>query len=127
MRGDELRLRQGLTNLLVNATTHGASTKGVAVTLSSDDNGSKVTIADRGPGIPPALQGQLFAPFASGATDVPGLGLGLYLARETMIEHGRDAHRRASNRRRHRGNDHAAASGSRPRVDGRGRKRGTAS
>jgi two-component system CheB/CheR fusion protein len=88
VRGDELRLRQGLTNLLVNGTTHGASSKGVAVTLASDDNGSRITIADRGPGVPPALQGQLFAPFASGATDVPGLGLGLYLAREIMMEHG---------------------------------------
>jgi two-component system, chemotaxis family, CheB/CheR fusion protein len=88
VRGDELRLRQALTNLLVNGTTHGASSKGVAVTLTSDDNGSRMTIADRGPGIPPALQGQLFAPFASGATDVPGLGLGLYLAREIMMEHG---------------------------------------
>ena len=88
VRGDELRLRQGLTNLLVNGTTHGASSKGVAVTLASDDQGSKITIADRGPGIPPALQGQLFAPFASGASDVPGLGLGLYLAREIMMEHG---------------------------------------
>ena len=85
--GDELRLRQGLTNLLVNATTHGASSKGVAVTLTSDGGGARITIADRGPGIPPALHGQLFAPFASGATDVPGLGLGLYLAREIIIEH----------------------------------------
>jgi two-component system sensor histidine kinase TctE len=88
VRGDALRLRQGLANLLVNGTTHGASSEGLAVTLTSHDNGSRITIADRGPGIPPALQGQLFAPFASGAHDIPGLGLGLYLAREIMMEHG---------------------------------------
>ena len=87
--GDELRLRQVLTNLLVNAVTHGASADGAAVSVTGDRAGVTITVADRGPGIPATLQGTMFAPFAAaGAPEVPGLGLGLYLAQEIIAEHG---------------------------------------
>ena len=89
VQGDELRLRQVLTNLLVNAVTHGASPVGVSVVLKASERDVRITISDHGPGVPAALQDELFAPFASDATgEVPGLGLGLYLAKEILAEHG---------------------------------------
>jgi two-component system CheB/CheR fusion protein len=87
VQGDELRLRQAFTNLLVNALTHGASPDGVSVSVTAEAGGARVTITDGGPGLPPSVQAQLFAPFAGGTTDVPGLGLGLYLAQEILTEH----------------------------------------
>jgi two-component system sensor histidine kinase PilS (NtrC family) len=39
-----------------------------------------LSITDNGPGVPDAIQGQLFEPFFT--TDSKGTGLGLYLARE---------------------------------------------
>jgi signal transduction histidine kinase len=87
--GDELRLRQVLTNLVVNAATHGASSDAVELTVDADRARVTIIVADHGPGIPATLQGTLFAPFAAAATpEVPGLGLGLYLAREIVSDHG---------------------------------------
>jgi PAS domain S-box-containing protein len=89
VRNDELRLRQVLANLLGNALTHGASAGGASVKVSTDaGGGAKVTVADRGPGIAPALEGRLFTPFARGPEAKRGLGLGLYLSREIVEELG---------------------------------------
>jgi two-component system CheB/CheR fusion protein len=89
VNGDRLRLRQVLTNLLVNAVTHGASADPVSVTLEADDARATVRIADRGPGISRPVQTQLFTPFvATAANGVEGLGLGLFLARAIALAHG---------------------------------------
>ena len=40
----------------------------------------ELSVIDNGPGVPPAIQGQLFEPFFT--TEAKGTGLGLYLARE---------------------------------------------
>jgi two-component system CheB/CheR fusion protein len=87
--GDRLRLRQVLTNLLVNALTHGASSSAVEVSLRVQGGDAVMTVADRGRGIAPEALPQLFTPFAAVSTDAgSGLGLGLFLAREISVEHG---------------------------------------
>jgi two-component system CheB/CheR fusion protein len=87
--GDVLRLRQLLSNLLVNAVTHGASDAPVDVRLRVQDHTGMITVADRGPGIPPSVLPELFTPFAAASGDgTSGLGLGLFLAREIAVEHG---------------------------------------
>ena len=48
-----------------------------------------ITVADQGPGIAKEIQDQLFQPFTSfGKRN--GLGLGLALSRETVLDHGGD-------------------------------------
>jgi two-component system OmpR family sensor kinase len=64
--GDEARLHQVLGNLLANARVH--TPAGTTVTTSLRDDGGDVvlTVADDGPGIPPALQPEVFERFARG-------------------------------------------------------------
>jgi two-component system, chemotaxis family, CheB/CheR fusion protein len=89
VEGDRLRLRQVLSNVLVNAATHGASPDGVDVSLRVNDSHAVVAVSDRGPGIAPDALPQLFTPFAAVSTDGgSGLGLGLFLAHEITTEHG---------------------------------------
>ena len=75
------RLRQILTNLVVNARRHGGGR--VKVTASRTVDAVVIDIADRGPGVPPELVESLFQPFVQGpgAPDRGGVGLGLYLVR----------------------------------------------
>ena len=48
-----------------------------------------VSIEDTGPGISGEIRGELFQPFASFGKK-SGLGLGLALSRETVLDHGGD-------------------------------------
>lgn len=81
---DRRRLRQVLLNLAGNAIRHGRAGGTVRITGerisgTTDDeaDGVVLTVADDGPGIPPDLLPRLFTPFAHGAPDGVGLGLGL--------------------------------------------------
>lgn len=51
-----------------------------------------ISIADHGPGVPPALQRKIFQPFSKSAEQAAetaaGVGLGLALARQTAHTHG---------------------------------------
>ncbi|MGH8687979.1 MAG: two-component system sensor histidine kinase NtrB [Burkholderiales bacterium] len=78
---DREHLRQVLWNLLRNAVRHARPEAG-GVRIGARAFGDKVelSVIDNGPGVPPAMQGQLFEPFFT--TDSKGTGLGLYLARE---------------------------------------------
>jgi two-component system sensor histidine kinase PilS (NtrC family) len=81
---DREHLRQVVWNLLRNAVRHARAEPG-AVRFSARAFGDKVefSIRDNGPGVPAAVQGQLFEPFFT--TDSKGTGLGLYLARELCM------------------------------------------
>ncbi|WP_175655714.1 response regulator [Burkholderia ambifaria] len=86
MRGDPVRVRQILTNLLGNAikfTEHGH----VALSAAYSDDGRIVfKIADSGIGIAPDVAAQLFRPFqqadSSTARKYGGTGLGLVISRQ---------------------------------------------
>lgn len=85
---DAGNLRQVLLNLLGNALRHaGARPDAVRVEWASDASGRPVlTVADDGPGVPPALRVHLFEPFFT--TEARGTGLGLHLARELCTANG---------------------------------------
>ena len=54
------------------------------------ENGSAVVhVEDTGPGVAPEIRGKLFQPFVT-AGKRNGLGLGLALTRQTIVEHGGD-------------------------------------
>ncbi len=89
--GDQLRLRQALSNLLRNAIIH---SKASAITLrfDADLQGSQPisrwTITDNGVGIAPDQVGRLFQAFERGLQDpnnpVDGSGLGLFIAKSSI-------------------------------------------
>jgi signal transduction histidine kinase len=87
--GDELLLERALRNLLANALAANAEARGsepVELALERSGDQFEVAVADRGPGVPPAVRERLFEPFASGRAG--GVGLGLALARRIVVLHG---------------------------------------
>ncbi len=66
-------------NLIQNAIAAAGPTGTIAVALDANGIGTKVTVSDDGPGIPPAVRSRLFEPGASGR--VGGTGLGLAISR----------------------------------------------
>lgn len=87
--GDHDRLEQVLVNLLENAVTHGASGRGVDVTIGhAEEAGNvKIEVRDYGPGIPDSLAATIFQPRVRGATGISGAGLGLAIAKGIVEAH----------------------------------------
>jgi signal transduction histidine kinase len=61
----------------------------VHITASVEDGAAVVHVRDNGPGIAPEIRSKIFQPFVT-AGKRNGLGLGLALARQTVVEHGGD-------------------------------------
>jgi len=89
LEGRPVALRRAFANLLDNALRYGEAAD---VTLSETAGALTVDIADRGPGIPPALREKVFEPFyrieGSRSRDTGGTGLGLAVARSIVRGHG---------------------------------------
>lgn len=94
VEADAMRLGQVLSNLLTNAIRYTPADQPVTVALTADEAEARVSVRDRGPGIPPDVLPHLFERFyrAPGAERQPGgeegLGLGLYIAYEIVRRHG---------------------------------------
>ena len=61
----------------------------ISIRGENDGDNIMVRVQDTGPGISASLQGQLFQPFVT-AGKKNGLGLGLALSRQTLLDHGGD-------------------------------------
>lgn len=92
-RFDRLRLEQVLMNLLVNALRHGGGHP-VGVRLERTAQGARLVVSDEGPGIPEADRERVFARFeqVQGVTRAGGLGLGLFIVRQSVEGHGGHVH-----------------------------------
>ena len=98
VKGDPLRLRQVLTNLIGNAVKF--STRGQIVVTGEPMAGIDgrvgvcFTVQDEGPGISPEDQQRIFEPFVQGDTSNTrthgGTGLGLSICREIVLRMGGD-------------------------------------
>lgn len=85
---DRLRIEQVITNILSNALRYG---KGRPVKVDLRENGGEMTISvtDNGMGIPDSFKDKIFSRFqrAVPASEVSGLGLGLYISKQIVEAH----------------------------------------
>jgi signal transduction histidine kinase len=90
VRGDRMRLRQVLANLIDNAVKWSNGGELVDVDVSATDGRVVVGVRDRGPGIPREEHGVIFEKFgrAKSGTGRSGTGLGLFIARSIAEAHG---------------------------------------
>ncbi|MBU2009621.1 MAG: GAF domain-containing sensor histidine kinase [Chloroflexi bacterium] len=89
VRGDELRLQQVLTNLLVNAVTYTPSGGMVTLRVKEKPDEVLIEVLDTGIGIPPQDMSHLFDEFFRGSNvEVPGTGLGLAIVKRIVEAHG---------------------------------------
>jgi signal transduction histidine kinase len=89
--GDQHRLRQVVSNLVANAVKYSPAGGVVKVTGERDANVARVFVEDEGLGIPEEHQSRVFSKFFRGearASGIPGVGLGLAVAREIVEAHG---------------------------------------
>ena len=84
---DPGRLERAFGNLLINALEVMPDGGRLSIEAHSDSGSITVRIQDTGPGIRPDIRDRLFQPFAS-AGKKNGAGLGLALARQTVLDHG---------------------------------------
>jgi signal transduction histidine kinase len=94
VRGDSLRLVTVLVNLLANAVRYSPDGGEVRCTVRSGEGLAVVTVSDHGIGIHAEDLPRLFTRFTRvgrGADgEIPGTGLGLYIARQLARKHGGD-------------------------------------
>lgn len=91
VQADAILVEQVVLNLVNNAVdamrgTPPASRELLIQTEAEGRGVARVTVADRGPGIPPENESRLFTPFFT--TKERGLGLGLSICRSVMEMHG---------------------------------------
>jgi signal transduction histidine kinase len=86
------RMQQLLSNLIVNALTHGAHDTPVDVVLVGDEREVRIDVKNRGVAVEPAQLSRLIQPLRRGDELAPGvengLGLGLFIASEVAKRHG---------------------------------------
>jgi PAS domain S-box-containing protein len=96
--GDASRLDQVVTNVIDNALKYSGAADAVDVEVAQADDGVAIVVTDLGLGIDPAAETFLFQAFGRGENveHIPGLGLGLFIARQIVERHGGriDARRR---------------------------------
>lgn len=92
VRGNATLIRRALENVVRNALHHSARGQVVSLELALDWQARAfvLEVADQGPGVEPGLLETMFEPFvrAPGAARERGFGLGLSIARRSLLVHG---------------------------------------
>jgi signal transduction histidine kinase len=93
---ERARMERVFQNLFENAVEVMPEGGTVSITLGSSPNGDEpetsqieIVVKDTGPGIRPEVRARLFQPFVT-LGKKNGLGLGLALSRQTLLDHGGD-------------------------------------
>jgi len=91
-RWDEMRLQQVLSNLLSNAAKYGPEDSPIELSAHVDTEHTVISVRDQGVGIDPDKLPHVFDRFyrtpKASQSQVEGLGLGLFVAREIVLAHG---------------------------------------
>jgi PAS domain S-box-containing protein len=89
---DRVRLTQVLDTLLDNAIRYSPRGGDIEITVATLAHDATVCVRDHGVGIPQEKQARIFERFYRAHTDTPhdygGMGVGLYIAREVIAQHG---------------------------------------
>ena len=91
--GDGNRVHQVIANLLANARTHTPAGTAISVVVTQDDNGTSISVTDKGPGLSKQDQERIFERFfradpSRTRTANEGSGLGLSIVDAVMRAHG---------------------------------------
>ncbi|MEW2120585.1 HAMP domain-containing sensor histidine kinase [Streptomyces sp. NPDC005474] len=90
--GDAHRLQQAIGNLLANARTHTPPGTDVTISLTTERTAVCVDVSDNGPGIPEALQPEVFGRFVRAdharSRSTGSTGLGLAIVHAVITAHG---------------------------------------
>jgi signal transduction histidine kinase len=86
---ERARMERVFRNLLENAVEVMPSGGTVRIEVHSEQDTVLIAVKDTGPGIRPEVRPRLFQPFVTFGKK-NGLGLGLALARQTLLDHGGD-------------------------------------
>ena len=90
-RFDLTNTLRALVNLIENACKYSPPESPITIQARREDNRLRVSVLDRGPGIPPPERKRIFEPFyrpLGTAPDVRGTGLGLSIARGLAVAQG---------------------------------------
>lgn len=92
LRLDHSRFTQVINNLISNASKFSPEDSRILVEMKNQDSEVRICVSDEGPGIAPEEEEAVFDPFyridAEAVRSVPGTGLGLYVARNIVRQHG---------------------------------------
>jgi signal transduction histidine kinase len=91
VHGDRDRIAQVVANLVSNALKFSPVDAPVTVTVEHRQHGARVSVSDRGPGIPVEARGRIFERFGQAhvaTARTRGTGLGLGIARSIVELHG---------------------------------------
>jgi signal transduction histidine kinase len=86
---DRSRMERAFVNLVGNSLEAMPEGGQVRISASYESGSALIQVEDTGPGIAPEIRANLFQPFVT-AGKRNGLGLGLALTRQTVLEHGGD-------------------------------------
>ena len=88
--GDSVKLERALANLLGNAIKFSPPRSMVTVSLEWGTTNAQLTVEDQGPGISNEGHERIFEVFhrEADSAHIPGLGLGLYIAKQIVESHG---------------------------------------
>lgn len=91
--GDEVRIHQVIANLLANARAHTPAGTSIKVSITQNDSGVDISVADNGPGLSEEDQKRIFERFYRAdpsrvRVDGEGSGLGLSIVDAVMRAHG---------------------------------------
>jgi signal transduction histidine kinase len=91
IQGDPLLIQILINNLLDNAVKYGPKNSAIFLTLEKTSQGTQLTVADQGPGIPDREKPLVFKRFYrignEAVRKTQGTGLGLYLCKKIASDH----------------------------------------
>ena len=92
---DASRIKQAISNLVINATNYGDPAGIIRVNLRGDDAQVYLSVENTGANIPKEQMSSLFEPlrrhaFADSQSERTSLGLGLFIVRQVVVAHGGD-------------------------------------